>query len=121
MDKIFIENYTLIAKHGYYKEEHFKPQRFTVSVWCDIASRIEPGNDNLDDTFNYEHIRKIIKEVVLGDHKKLLETLSEDIAAKILQHSQVVNVRVKIGKPDIWGDCEPGVEIVRTQQVKTGR
>ena len=49
-NKIFLENYTLIAKHGYYKEEHFKPQRFVVSVVCDILENTSGKDDKLAET-----------------------------------------------------------------------
>lgn len=113
MNKIFIENYTLVSKHGYYKEEHSKPQKFTVFVWCEVEENKSGESDNLKETFNYEVIRKIIQQNILGEHKKLLETLSENIARNILENSIVQSVEVKITKPDIWGDCEPGVWIRR--------
>jgi dihydroneopterin aldolase len=108
MLEIFLENYTLISKHGYYKEEHFKPQRFVVSVNCQVkkAGKI---SDNLQNTLNYEVIRKIVHDVVMGEHKKLLETLSEEIAKKVIKYKSVKKVTVKISKPDIWGDSSPGV------------
>lgn len=115
MDRVFIENYTLIAKHGYYKEEHYKPQRFVVSVYADVVKNKSGDTDKLADTFNYEFIRKVIQEVVNGNHHDLLESLAEDMAKKVLTHNIVASVEVKITKPDIWGDCAPGVQIVRTR------
>ncbi len=114
MNRIYIENYTLVSKHGYYKEEHFKPQRFVVSVYCDVASNESGEHDNLNETFNYEVIRKVIQEEILGEHKKLLETLCENIAKKLLKQKIVEKVEVKISKPDIWGDSSPGVHIIRS-------
>lgn len=113
MDRVFIENYTLIAKHGYYKEEHSKPQRFVVSVYADVNKNASGESDALADTFNYEVIRKVVSEVIMGGHHDLLESLAEDIAKRILNNNLVTKVEVKITKPDIWGDCQPGVQIVR--------
>lgn len=115
MNKVFIENYKLVSKHGYYKEEHFKSQRFVVSVWCDVSPNKSGIHDNLKETFNYEVIRKVVADVILGEHKKLLETLAEEILNKVLENSVVERAEVKITKPDIWGDCEPGVQISKTQ------
>lgn len=109
MQTIFINNYTLVSKHGYYKEEHYKPQRFTVSVSCEVKD--SKNNDDLNDTLNYENIRNAIKDVILGEHKKLLETLANEINEKILKYKNVIEVSTTITKPDIWGDCEPGVTI----------
>ncbi len=116
MNKIFIENYTLVSKHGYYREEHFKPQRFIVSVSCEVKENDSAAKDDLKATFNYEEIRKIIDNVIKGEHKKLLETLCEEIASQILKFQIVKKVEVKITKPDIWGDCEPGVTILREKR-----
>lgn len=113
MNKIFIEDFVLVSKHGYYKQEHLKEQRFVVSVYCDIKT--EMVNDDLNETFNYEIIRGVIQEVIMGKHKKLLETLVEEIGEKILKYKIVEQVEVKITKPDVWGDCSPGVHIIRTK------
>jgi dihydroneopterin aldolase len=40
--------------------------------------------------------------------------LAETIAFKILENKIVEKVEVKITKPDIWGDCSPGVHISRS-------
>jgi dihydroneopterin aldolase len=113
IDKVFIKNYIINAKHGYYKEEHYKPQRFVISVICGVGQNHSGASDDLKETFNYEIIRNIIDEVVRGESKKLLEYLSEKIAEKILIHNIVKSVEVEMHKPDIWGDCNPGVNIVR--------
>ncbi len=113
MNKIFIKNYTILAKHGYYKEEHYKPQRFVVSVSCEVAENVSGASDDLTHTFNYEHIRTAIDEVIKGEGKKLLEFLAEEISKKLLTHKNVTSCEIEINKPDIWGDCEPGVFIRR--------
>ncbi len=113
MNQIFIKNYIIEATHGYYKEEHYKPQRFITSVTCNIKENKSGSTDELNDTLNYEYIRMCIDNVIRSDHHKLLESLSEDIASLILENNKVLSVEVEIIKPDIWGDCEPGVHIVR--------
>jgi dihydroneopterin aldolase len=82
-----------------------------VSVWVKVSENKSGETDNLNETLNYEFLRECIQEVVLNDGKKLLEKLANDIAEKCLQHSLVFEVEVKISKPDIWRDCEPGVQI----------
>ena len=116
MNKIFIKNYIITAKHGYYKEEHYKPQRFVVSVVCDILENSSGLSDNLKETFNYEHIRNSIDQVLKGEHHKLVEYLAESIASKILNYKSVTKVEVEISKPDIWSDCSPGVLITRVNK-----
>lgn len=112
MDTIFIKNYTIEATHGYYKEEHFKKQTFIVSVCAYVDIKKAGENDDLRETLNYEHLRKYIHEVLSESPHNLLESLSEDIAKKVLVHN-VISVEVEIQKPDVWRDCVPGVKITR--------
>lgn len=115
IDKVFIKNYIVIAKHGYYKEEYYKPQRFVVSVTCDIKSNSSGKSDDLEETFNYENIRNVIDQVLKSEHHKLVEFLAEEISNKVLGFNIVNRVEVEITKPDIWGDCSPGVLISRAR------
>jgi dihydroneopterin aldolase len=112
MDTVFIENCTVVAKHGYYKEEHAKEQRFIVSVFAHMDTKRAGDSDDLKQTLNYEHIRMYIYEVLSQSPHDLIESLAEEIAAKVLAHT-VESVEVEIKKPDVWKDSSPGIRIVR--------
>ena len=112
MDTIFIENYIVEAKHGYYKEEHFKKQKFVVSVYVYCDTMPSGTTDDLKKTLNYEIIRIYIYEVLRQSPYNLIESLAEEIAKRVLTHD-VIRVEVRITKPDVWSDCIPGVVIVR--------
>ena len=116
MDKIYIKNYTVQATHGYYKEEHYKSQRFVVSIIAYLLPPFACVSDDLKETFNYEYIRKIIDEVLHEKHHNLVESLAEAMARRVLQYALVEKVEVEINKPDVWGDCLPGVCIVRDKK-----
>lgn len=113
MDLVYLKNYTVVAKHGYYKEEHAKAQRFVVSVvvTCDVRRAGE--SDDLQETLNYELIRKAVHEILMKSPHDLIESLAEEIAASVLRHPKALTVQVDISKPDVWNDCVPGVIIVR--------
>lgn len=106
---IFIENLKIKGEHGYYKEEYYRPQTFVVSIWCELYTETKVLHDDLNETFSYEVIRKVILQTISGEHKKLLETLCADMINEILKYKIVQKVKVKIIKPEIWNDCEPGV------------
>lgn len=112
MDTVFIENYTVVAKHGYYKEEHEKEQRFIVSIHAHTDTKDAGKSDDLKQTLNYEYLRMYIYEVLAQSPHDLVESLAEEIATKVLTHD-VTSVDVKIEKPDVWGDCVVGVKIIR--------
>ena len=119
--KIFIENLIVRGEHGYYKEEYYKPQTFVVSVWCELSSGTEVTHDDLNETFSYEVIRKVILQTISGEHKKLLETLCADMINEILKYKIVQKVKVKITKPEVWNDCEPGVMMEEERQTSTNK
>jgi dihydroneopterin aldolase len=112
MDTVFIENCTVEAKHGYYKEEHAKKQRFIVSIYAHMDTKRAGVTDDLKKTLNYEHLRMYIYEVLAQSPHDLIESLAEEIAVKVLKHD-VLKVEVEIRKPDVWKDSSPGVKIVR--------
>ena len=115
MDKVYLKNYSVVAKHGYYKKEHSKPQRFVVSVAATCNVRTAGMTDDLKQTLNYEHIRTYIYDVLMQSPHDLIESLAEEIAKKVLEHGQVSAVEVDIQKPDVWNDSVPGASIVRNR------
>lgn len=116
MDTIFLRDYTVIAKHGYYKEEHEKAQRFVVCVAVKIDVTRAGASDDLIETLNYEVLRDIVNEVLTHSPHNLVESLAEKIAANVLDLPKAHSVEVEISKPDVWGDCSPGVSIVRGRE-----
>lgn len=114
MDLVFIKNCRILAKHGYYKEEHAKAQYFVVSVYAKVDVKDAGSTDDLTKTLNYEHIRNYIHEVLEQSPVNLVESLAEQIAEKVLQHD-VISVEVEIEKPDVWDDSVPGVKILRVK------
>jgi dihydroneopterin aldolase len=113
MDIVFIENCTVSAKHGYYKEEHAKEQRFVVSIYAYTDVQSAGKHDNLKETLNYEHLRMYIYEVLSKSPHNLIESLAEEIAQKVLGGHAVEKVEIEIKKPDVWKDSSPGVRIMR--------
>lgn len=114
MDVVFIENCTVEAKHGYYKEEHAKKQRFVVSIYAHTDTKAAGTTDDLKQTLNYEHLRMYIYEVLSQSPHDLIESLAEEIAERVLKHN-VSRVEVEIRKPDVWADSSPGIRITRTK------
>ena len=115
MDKVYLKNYVVVAKHGYYKEEHAKAQRFVVSVVVSCDTKTAGMSDDLQETLNYEYIRTSVHDILMKSPHSLVESLAEEIAVKILSHSRAVTVEVDISKPDVWNDCVPGVAIMRSK------
>ena len=55
----------------------------------------------MKDTVNYSHVYRLVKEVVEGSGRNLLESVAETIAQRILEAFDVETVRVKVKKPEV--------------------
>ncbi len=113
MDTVFITQFIQHGIHGCYEHEHAIRQRFMVSAWVQVDTHKSATTDNIDDTFNYEKLRATIIKNFSGERKNLIESLAEAIAQETLAHAGVTEVTVEIIKPDVWGDCTPGIKITR--------
>lgn len=113
MDTVYLKNYVVVAKHGYYKEEHTKAQRFVVSVIATCDTHTAGVTDDLTETLNYEIIRSTVHAILMKSPHDLIESLAEEIARNVLTYERVSLVEVDISKPDVWSDCIPGVKITR--------
>jgi dihydroneopterin aldolase len=86
------------GRHGARAAERERPQEFKVDleVDCDVS---KPGlTDKLEDTIDYTKLRAIVKEVVEGESRNLLETLATRIAEGVLNVAGVLAVSVTVAK-----------------------
>lgn len=118
MDKIIIENMQFYGYHGMLSEENRLGQRFAVSLVLGTDIRTAAGSDDLGKTIDYAMVYEAVREIMEGPWVKLLETLAEKIACRVLGLG-VTYVRVTVKKlhPPIPGslDCV-AVEIERSRQ-----
>ncbi|KAG8500424.1 hypothetical protein CXB51_004405 [Gossypium anomalum] len=120
-DKLILRGLKFHGFHGVKSEEKKLGQKFLVDVdaWMDLRSA--GRSDLLSDTISYTDIYRIVKEVVEGQSRDLLESVAQMIASKIFtNHSQISAVRVKVGKPHVavHGSLDYlGVEIIRYRSI----
>ncbi len=100
-DKIELKGMTFYGFHGVNPAEKELGQRFIVDldIFCDLATA--GRTDNLDDTVDYSEVYRGIKEVVEGPSHNLLESVAAAIAERVLAHSGVEAVRVRLRKPEV--------------------
>jgi dihydroneopterin aldolase len=119
MDKVFLKQMSFYGYHGVFPEENRLGQRFLVDVEM-VADLQEAGQtDDLRKTIDYSKIYEMVKTEVEGKPYRLLETLAERIAQRILSHELVQEVRVRVTKPEppIPGHLAAvGVEINRRKR-----
>jgi dihydroneopterin aldolase len=101
-DRISLSGMMFFAYHGARAEERTLGQRFVVDldVYADLSTA--GGSDAVADTVNYSELFKLVREVMGGEARNLLEALGEDIAAQVLGAFEAVDrVRVRVTKPSV--------------------
>lgn len=94
-----LDDYLVRGIHGFYDEEHNKPQPFNISVRVDLSRRVEDGQ--LGSTVDYAQLQEAIDEVVLHSSPiRLLETMAQRISEQIQCSENVETVFVRIEKPE---------------------
>ena len=100
-DKIELRGMVFYGYHGVGAEEQALGQRFVVDVVMERDLRQAGLSDEPADTVNYSHVFKMVKEIVEGPSRKLLENVAETIAQKVLGNFDLDAVRVIVKKPEV--------------------
>ena len=118
--RLFLKDYEVYINIGVHDFEKRAEQRviFNVEIYVPLELNT-PKQDRLEEVLDYDFIRKTIAERVKRGHIHLQETLCDEIVAAILEHPNVMAVRVSTAKPDVYPDCEAvGVEVFKMKQSK---
>ena len=100
-DKIQLAGMVFYGYHGVGPEEQQVGQRFVVGLEAERDLRAAGRSDDPDDTVNYSRMYRVVKEIVEGPSRKLLESVAESIAMAILDGFDVESVRVNVKKPEV--------------------
>ncbi len=100
-DEIFLQGMRFYGYHGVNPEERVLGQRFSVDVAVAVDLRPAGESDDLGDTVSYSAIYKIVRGIVEGPPRNLLEAVAEEIARELLTaYSPLTRVTVTVGKPE---------------------
>ena len=116
IDQIGLQGIVLFGHHGVHEEEKRLGQRFIVDVEMSRDLSVAGASDRLEDTVNYSDAYRIVKAVIEGPSRNLLEALAEEIAGSLLSQLLVDEARVRIGKPSVPIDGtldQAWIEVVR--------
>ena len=100
-DKILLKGLAFYGHHGVSPHEKALGQRFIVDVTMECDARAAGLSDDLADAVDYVPAYDIVKAVMEGESKDLIESVAEDIAGQILETLNVSAVRVTIKKPEV--------------------
>jgi dihydroneopterin aldolase len=98
-DLVEIRGLKLRGRHGVTSEERENDQPFIVSLAARIDSRPAAMFDDLSSTLDYEEAVRLVSKIVTGESYALIETLADRIARMILQNQRVLDVWVRVAKP----------------------
>jgi dihydroneopterin aldolase len=118
-DRIIVRDFVLPVNIGAYGFERNKPQRVRFNVEAEVR-KLSPHPEHIQDVFSYDIILDSIRTLTAAGHTTLVETLAERTAQRILQHSEVLSVTVRVEKLDL-GPGAVGIEIVRRRPVPAAR
>jgi dihydroneopterin aldolase len=87
--------------------------RVSLSIGMDLSEAAR--SDSLEGAVDYVHVYQLVREAVEGEPHRLLESLAEVIATRVLELPRVEQVRVRVGKtPPVPGSFgEFAVELTR--------
>ena len=92
---------TFYAHHGFYEAERELGQKFEVDIELKYDLRAAAIEDDLDKTLDYTQVYKIAKDTFENYKFKLIETVAERIADKILLLPNIPNVLIRVRKPHV--------------------
>jgi len=104
--EIYFKNIEIMCNIGVYKHEKEKPQRVIVNIKILLSDIVNPKNDKINETLNYNLVYTKIKEIAKSQHFNLVETLANLIFNYVITFEKITHLSVSISKPDIYGDCE---------------
>lgn len=117
MDKIHIKDLALQCIIGTKPEERKQKQEIIINITleCDLVPA--GRSDELEDTINYNTLKKEIVALIEGSEFFLLERLADRIAGLCLENDRVEAVTVMVNKPGALTEARSvAVEIYRKNQ-----
>ena len=121
MDKITLNQMEFYGFHGLLPEEKKLGQRFLVTVHLYAQLQRAGQLDRMEESIDYAHVYDVVKEIVEGESKNLIEAVAEAIADALLKtFPRLKACHICVVKPDppIVGHYESvSVEIYREQSL----
>lgn len=108
MGKIILENIRIYSNHGCLEEEALIGSDYVVDLEIDADLSKSAQTDELEDTVDYVHLNKIVKEEV-SIRSKLLERVADRVLQRVGNEIPMVSyAKIKLSKmnPPIGGNVE---------------
>lgn len=119
-DRIHLRDYTREAEIGAFAEERGRAQRLRFAVTADLAVSVAEAGDDVDRILSYDVLVAAVEGALAARRHDLVESLAEDIAARVLAHPAAARVEVTVEKLD-RGPFALGVTLARRRAVAAAR
>ena len=117
MDRIIIENLTVLGILGIHADERVKPQEIRISIFADVDLSTAGQNDDIRSTVDYEALVNRVTSYTLTANRFTAEALAEDLAKLCLSNKRIAKIRIRITKPTALPNVSSvGVEIERERE-----
>jgi dihydroneopterin aldolase len=84
-DTLTLSHLRFHGRHGVLPEEMARGQEFDVTVHLELPLAEAGRTDDLNRTVDYRAIHEVVRAVMEGPSRKLVEALAEAVAAELLQ------------------------------------
>jgi dihydroneopterin aldolase len=121
VDRLLLRDMSFYGYHGDVAAERELGGRYRVDLEIGMDLSEAGRSDNLERAVDYVLIYQMVREVVEEEQHRLLESIAEAIAEKVLSLKPVQQVRVRVGKtPPVRGSFgEFAVDILRESEPGT--
>lgn len=99
MDRIIMKGMEFYGYHGLYPQEQTLGQRFIVDVELFLDLGQAGRADEPDYTVDYAGVSELVRAIIEGRPRKLIESVAESVASGILEKFSVREVLVRVKKP----------------------
>ena len=119
-DTIHVEQLEMFAHVGVPDHERDKPQRITITITAWPEAGLHALGDDIGRTINYSAIARFVRDVVDERRDKLIETLAEKIAERLLRELPIRRLRIELRKFVLPDAQFVSVTITRERRRRTG-
>ncbi len=98
-DKVIIKGIKAFGYHGVFDLEKKSGQDFIVDIEYSYDTSDAIETDDISKAIDYAAISNLVKNIVEGESRNLIEKVADDIANKLMKNFEISWVKVTLHKP----------------------
>ncbi|CAH8205973.1 MULTISPECIES: bifunctional dihydroneopterin aldolase/7,8-dihydroneopterin epimerase [Vibrio] len=99
MDKVFIEQLSVITTIGVYDWEQEIKQKLVLDIEMAHNNRPAGKSDDVNDALDYSQVSQAVIEHIQNGRFLLVERVAEEVAELIMQRFSVPWIKIRLTKP----------------------